>query len=145
MVSSDGSDKQLVRAFQRGDDGAFTRLARRHQDRLFRLAILWLDDPQAAGDATQETLLRAYRGLSAFRFAAAPFTWLYRTQRRVCHELNRQRKTMPLPDVLAAPTTDTGDRIDREAAVLAVRRQVRHLPERQREVVVLRIFEDKDA
>ena len=40
---------------------------------------------------------RVVRGaLCAFRFRSAPFTWLYRTARNVCHEFNRKRRTGPL-------------------------------------------------
>ena len=86
------SDEQLVRAFQRGDEGAFEVFVKRHQDRVFRLAGLWLYDSSQAVDVLQETLLRSYTGLGRYRFRAQPATWLMRVCRNVCREFNRQRR-----------------------------------------------------
>ncbi len=44
MVTSDGEDEQLVRAFQRGDDAAFSVFVQRYQDRVYRLTTMWLID-----------------------------------------------------------------------------------------------------
>ncbi|MEM8983453.1 MAG: RNA polymerase sigma factor [Pseudomonadota bacterium] len=142
MANDDATDSDLVRAFQRGDALAFDQLVHRHQDRLYRLARVWLYDSSRAADATQEVFLRAFRGLPRFRFRAQPFTWLYRTQRLVCLEMNRQRRDEPLPDNWATTAGDDDRRADAELALDEVRQLISELPERQREVVVLRLFED---
>ncbi|MEE8306468.1 MAG: sigma factor, partial [Gammaproteobacteria bacterium] len=90
------SDAELVRRFQHGDLAAFEALVQRFQDRVYRLALVWLYDPQYAQDASQEVFLRALKGLKGFRFRSAPFTWLYRATRNVCQEFNRKRPTEPL-------------------------------------------------
>ncbi len=86
--------------------------------------------------------MRSYKGLRQFRFRAAPFTWLYRATRNVCHEYNRARQHEALsdepPDMSMAP--------EQQATSADVARQVRalvaKLPARQREVVLLRMFEE---
>lgn len=136
------SDAILLKRFRDGDRDAFERFLRRHQDRVFRLATVWLRDASRAEDATQEAFLRALRGVAAFRFRAAPFTWLYRTLRNVCHEFNRERPHEAF-DEFAVPgrPDDAAARIDALRAARALRQLVADLPERQREVVVLRVFE----
>ncbi len=138
------SDEQLVRRFQRGDMSAFELLVERHQDRIFRLASAWLYAPDAAADAAQDVFLRAYTGLPRFRFRAAPFTWLYRTLRNVCREYNRRAQTRPLPledrDIVVADEAPRRTAADQRLARTLER--IAALPERQREVVLLRIFED---
>lgn len=138
MAGDETNDAELVRRFNEGDALAFDALVRRHQDRLFRLVSVWLYDPSRAEDATQEVFLRAYRGLGRFRFRAEPFTWLFRTARLVCLEMNRQRRYEPLPTE-DPPAADSGDSA---IALAEVRALVSDLPARQREVVMLRIFED---
>lgn len=142
MTVDDRSDEELVRQFKSGDRRAFEAFVRRHQDRIFRLTAVWLDDTQLAGDATQEVFLRAFRGLRRFRFSAAPFTWLYRTGQNVCREFNRKRH----PQMLGEEPADTARLPEQQVADLDSARQVRKLvdalPARQREVVLLRIFED---
>ena len=138
------SDEQLVRRFQRGDISAFEMLVERHQDRIFRLASVWLYAPDAAADAAQDVFLRVYTGLPRFRFRAAPFTWLYRTLRNVCREYNRRAAASPLPledrDVVVAD--EASRRTDTEQRLQRTLERIGALPERQREVVLMRVFED---
>jgi RNA polymerase sigma-70 factor (ECF subfamily) len=136
------TDVELVREFKAGSAGAFDAIVGRFQDRIYRLACVWLYDPQNADDATQEVFLRAHKGLRRFHFRAAPFTWLYRTTRYVCNEFNRRRKTEPLDD----EPTDSGAGPDRQVTEVEtatrVRALVAGLPDRQREVVICRVFEE---
>ena len=138
----ESSDDELVRLFKSGNPHAYDAIVRRFQDRVFRLACVWLYDDQSAADVAQEVFVRGYKGLRSFRFRSAPFTWLYRTTRNVCNEFNRVRKTEQLDDEPHDPdSVPERDVADYESA-RRVRRLVEKLPERQREVVLLRIFED---
>ena len=142
-MSEDGeSDVELVRRFQRGNGDALDTLVRRHQDRLFRLAVVWLYQDQFAADVVQEVFLRSIGGLAAFRFRSAPFTWLYRTTRNVCHEYNRRRRTEPLAIEPDDPSPGVEQQVAGQDAARQVRTMLAGLPERQREVVLLRVFED---
>ncbi|HNP65364.1 MAG TPA: RNA polymerase sigma factor [Woeseiaceae bacterium] len=142
MKRDDLSDAQLVKRFKSGDPGAFDAIVLRFQDRVFRLASVWLYDEQSAADVTQEVFVRGFRGLRKFRFRSAPFTWLYRVTRNVCNEFNRSKGSEALID----EPPDTSSMPDRQVAALDSARRVRdlvaRLPGRQREVVMLRIFED---
>jgi len=135
-------DDDLVRRFKAGNGTAFDAIVTRFQDRVFRLASVWLYDRQLAADATQEVFVRAYRGLRKFQFRAAPFTWLYRATRNVCHEFNRKRTMEPLEHDV--PDTESGPErlVAGVDAARRVRKLVAGLPARQQEVVMLRIFED---
>ncbi len=70
-------DPDLDRA-RHGDREAFGRLVQRHQRRVYAAALHILGSHADADDATQETFVRAYRGLSTFDGRADFFTWLYR-------------------------------------------------------------------
>ena len=70
-------DPDLDRARQ-GDREAFGRLVRRHQRRVYAAALHILGNHSDADDVTQETFVRAYRGLATFDGRADFFTWLYR-------------------------------------------------------------------
>src|SRR4051812_33407452 len=70
-------DPDLDRA-RRGDREAFGRLVRRHQRRVYAAALHILGSHSDADDVTQETFVRAYRGLTGFDGRADFFTWLYR-------------------------------------------------------------------
>lgn len=70
-------DPDLARA-REGDREAFGRLVRRHQRRVYAAALHILGNHGDADDVTQESFVRAYRGLSSFDGRADFFTWLYR-------------------------------------------------------------------
>lgn len=142
MSLDDYSDAELVRRFKTGDKNAFDAIVHRFQDRVFRLASVWLYDEQQAADAAQEVFLRGFKGLRRFHFRSAPFTWLYRTTKNVCNELNRKRRHETL-DHEPQDQEPPPERLHADAdAARQVRRFVAVLPQRQREVVLLRVFED---
>lgn len=142
---SEPSDRELVRQFQGGDEQAFIVLVQRYQDRVYRLACVRLYAYDDARDAAQEVFLRAYRGLPRFRFQAEPFTWFYRTLINVCNEYNRRRvRDRELKQAVENdPVASNEEYVPQEESGLhRVRACVQDLPERQREVVMLRVFED---
>ena len=143
MRDSD-SDQSLVKRFQRGDRDAYELFVRRHQDRIYRLAFTLVRTPADAADATQEVFVRAMKGLKTFRFRAHPFTWLYRTTKNVCHELNRKHRFEPALDVVEVAIDDKGmlASLNDSQCAAAIRAVIQDLPERQRDVVLLRYFEE---
>jgi RNA polymerase sigma-70 factor, ECF subfamily len=87
------TDRELVNAAREGDAEAFGLLVRRHQRRVYRLAVHLLKSGAEAEDVTQDTFVRAYAALDRFDGRSEPFTWIY----RICVNLSlnalRSRKT----------------------------------------------------
>jgi len=71
------TDAMLVRRVLDGDPHAFTTLVDRHAAACLRFATRMLGDRADAEDATQETLLRAYRALARYEDREAFRTWLF--------------------------------------------------------------------
>ena len=138
------TDEELVRAFQRGDRQAFGQLIERHQDRLYRLALAWLGNSDFAEDAVQEAFLRGFNSLPRFRFGATPFSWLYRTLRNICCEINRRQSKLKAFEnaELAVWKDRTGHLATGEQSLERIRALIVQLPTRQQEVVLLRLFEE---
>jgi RNA polymerase sigma-70 factor, ECF subfamily len=80
----------LARARQ-GDRQAFASLVRTYQRRVYAAALHILGNHGDADDVTQETFIRAYRGLGGFDGRSDFFTWLYRIT--VNTALNAMRST----------------------------------------------------
>ena len=73
-----GDDSDVLARAKRGDQSAFTELLRRYQKRVFSTALHLTGNRHDADDVTQDTFIRAYRGLATFDGRADFFTWLYR-------------------------------------------------------------------
>jgi RNA polymerase sigma-70 factor, ECF subfamily len=89
---SSRSDRDLVDAARSGDLQAFGVLVRRHQKRIFRLAVHLLRNTTDADDVTQETFVRAYAALDRFDGRSEPFTWMYRIAVNLSLNTIRSRK-----------------------------------------------------
>jgi RNA polymerase sigma-70 factor (ECF subfamily) len=77
-ASANLSDQSLVRCAQSGNAQAFDRLVLKYRSRIVELAMRYTRNRADAEDATQETFIKAYRGLRHFRRDSAFYTWLYR-------------------------------------------------------------------
>jgi len=86
------SDRELVDAARDGDAESFGVLVRRHQKRIFRLAVHLLRNATDAEDVTQETFVRAYGALDRFDGRSEPFTWIYRIAVNLSLNTIRARK-----------------------------------------------------
>jgi len=89
---SERTDRELVEAAQRGDSQAFGTLMRRHQRRVYRLALQLVRRGAEAEDVTQETFVRAYGALDRFDGRSEPFTWIYRIAVNLSLNVIRARK-----------------------------------------------------
>ena len=77
-MSTQSSDKKLVKRVQRGDKGAFDLLVLKYQHKIVNLVMRYVRDPELALDITQEAFIKAYRALPRFRGDSAFYTWMYR-------------------------------------------------------------------
>ncbi len=136
------ADESLVARFQGGDASAFDDLVLRHREAVYRLAYRLVGRHAEADDLCQDAFLRAYRGLRGFRGDARFSTWLTRIVMNLALNARRgsaRRAAVPLEEAADRPAA-AGDGL-RSALRREVRRAVGTLPPRQRQVLVLKVYE----
>jgi RNA polymerase sigma-70 factor (ECF subfamily) len=74
----DDPDSALVVRARAGDRKSFEQLVHRHADHLYGVVQRLGLSREAAEEVTQETFLRAWHSIGAFKGEARFFTWLYR-------------------------------------------------------------------
>lgn len=135
-------DRILLSAARDGDLDAFEALVRRHQPAVYRVALRMLGADADAQDATQETFVRAWRGLRRFRGDSAVSTWLYRIVTRRCLDLIAARRpTRELEQAELYANDDPAQTAEQRARLRGVTRAIAGLPGEQRAALVLREFE----
>jgi RNA polymerase sigma-70 factor (ECF subfamily) len=135
-------DIHLIRAAQTGDLAAFEELVRRHELRVYRVALRLLGDPTEAEDATQDALVQAWQALPAFRGESSAATWLYRVVTNRCLNLvQRRRSTEPLSEAHEAPGSEPGQIFETIDAFESLKTSIMQLTPEQRASLVLREFE----
>lgn len=70
-------DQVLVERYRGGDAAAFDEMVTLYWDRIFSRAFKLLNNREDAEEVTQDTFIRARKGLENFRGEAAFSTWLY--------------------------------------------------------------------
>jgi RNA polymerase sigma-70 factor (ECF subfamily) len=90
----DGSADLVERARQ-GDYEAFEELVRRHQGRVYAVALGIVKNAAEAEEVAQETFISAFEHLDGFRGEAKFSSWLFRVATN--HALMRLRKKRPEP------------------------------------------------
>ncbi|MGV3663511.1 MAG: RNA polymerase sigma factor [Prosthecobacter sp.] len=109
-TSAPAEDEFLVSQAQGGDMHALDVLIRRHQSRVFNLALRMMWRRDLAEDATQEILIKAVTHLGGFEGRSKFSTWLYRIA--VNHLLNVRKSEM---EEKAMTFTDMGASLEEVA------------------------------
>ena len=146
-VSSSSTSPQLIAAARLGDRQAQGQLLRDLQDPWYRLCVSLLGDAEKSRDAVQETALRFLKALPTYRGASTLMTWSMGIAINVVREMRRSRRHASTDDErFAAPLAERGPLPPECAENVEDKKLVRdlllQLPERQREAVVLRFFEE---
>jgi RNA polymerase sigma-70 factor, ECF subfamily len=150
-------DDRLVELALEHDLTAFEALMRRHNRRLFRVTRGILRDADAAEDAVQETYLRAFTRLSAYKPTGRFSSWLTRVALNEALMIRRRDRTdtvsledigdeVELPTESSSPEAPTADQFVEAAHARALlEHAIDALPENFRMVFVLRVVEGLDV
>src|SRR5437762_2023377 len=101
-------ERELLDAARIGDGDAFGRLVEAYRGELHAHSYRMLGSYADAEDALQETLLRAWRGLSRFEGRSSVRSWLYQIATNACLRAieRRPRRVLPIDSVPAADPYD---------------------------------------
>jgi RNA polymerase sigma-70 factor (ECF subfamily) len=145
------SDEELVEACQAGEASAFDILVARWEDRIRGAAFRFLGSEEEARDVAQEAFLKAYQALSGFKREARFSSWLYQIAMNLCRDRLRRRKTRATVSleelegtgpVMVETRPGAHERLLEHDLARAVRRAIHALPEEQREVVILKEYQE---
>ncbi len=130
----------LMRDGQHRD--ALAACAKAHGPILGRLCMALLGSQADADEATQETLLRAHRGMSSYRAEGSVKAWLCGIARHVCaHTLETRRKQREILEVVPASAAEHDEFATRRRS-RAIREGLAKLKPTEREALVMRYVAD---
>lgn len=144
------SDEELLSSSLEGNLVAFDLLVDRYYDRLYGYLLRFLKDSDMAEDLLQETFLRVWKKRGEFKNIASFSTWIYTIAGNLARSEWRRRKRWRMvrlgpgdsedePEIELAARGGEPDRtVENRLAVKELSEEVARLPERYRQVVVLR-------
>jgi len=134
----------------------FELIVREHQRRIYRVLLGLVRDPHLADNLTQDCFLRAYQKRGSFRGESSVSTWLISIAINLARDYGRSRRARFWRRLFSVPAEETEAALETAAdlSASAERQLVAHqelervweivdeLPERQREVFLLRFVEE---
>jgi RNA polymerase sigma factor (sigma-70 family) len=137
-------DQTAVSACRKGDLDRFTELYDRYFEPIYRFIYFKTQHCETAEDLTSQTFLKALEHIERFKDGSFQ-AWLYRIARNTV--IDHYRTTRPQSDIEDAWDLDDGTNPARDAElrdlVGRVRGSLSQLPADQRDVVLLRLWDDR--
>lgn len=148
------TDHELVRLYEEGNDNAFDILLSRHQAYLYSYILFLVKDSDVANDFFQDTFQRAIVAIRSHKYQTnGKFSaWLTRIAHNLVIDKGRESETtQTVRESLVKPkalnsmqlveATREDELIDRQNRE-GIRRLLDYLPEPQREVVIMRFYDE---
>ncbi|MEM9834120.1 MAG: RNA polymerase sigma factor [Bacteroidota bacterium] len=137
----------IIRQAQMGSIQAWKALAQVWYPRMYRLAYRYFNDSEMAQEVSQQTMVQAWENVHQLREPAQFSAWMYRLLWNQCHQMNRkvaqqQRQQQDL-DNLRNPlsSSDADEPLLQQERERLVKRALTYLPSEQRQVVLLKEYE----
>ncbi|MGN6254011.1 MAG: RNA polymerase sigma factor [Solirubrobacterales bacterium] len=133
------SDDRLTRRAVAGDQRAFAAIFRRYHQPLYRFCLAIVGNPDDAQEALQNTMAKVLRALPGEEREIELKPWLYRIAHNESIDLlRRRRETRELDVEQVAPGYGLAEDVATRERLRGLLADLRELPERQREVLVMR-------
>lgn len=152
MKNSKLTDHELVKRFIDGEQSSFEILIKRHKDKVYTYILLMVKNEHLAHDIFQETFIKVVKSLHSGRYQENGkfISWVI----RIAHNLiidhfrkDKQMKTfsnddyeMDIFNSSRFSDSTIEDDLIQDQIMTDVRALVEHLPDEQKEVIVLRHF-----
>jgi len=143
----DNEDKELIEEFNSGNKAAFNKIAAKYQNRIYWHARKMVGNHEDADEITQEVLLVIYNKLSSFNYTSSLFTWIYTiVSRRSINLINRRKIknffSISHDEIEVKHNFDLLKNIEDKEKLEKLDRVLQFLPAKQREVFILRNYEE---
>ena len=147
------SDNELVTLYVNGDESALKTLIQRHEKRVFSYILLSVKNRELAEDIFQDTFIKVINTLRSGNYhEEGKFVqWVMRIANNLKIDYFRKMQRMPafesngefdIFDVIYGTDPSIEQKMITEQLYAEVAEMVKYLPEEQREVLEMRIYQD---
>lgn len=157
VVSSNTlEDMELLRQARTGSEKAFERLLKKYRKSVYYMLLKMVNNPDDAEDLTQEAFAKAFAAIHKFDATFAFSTWLFRIATNNAIDFIRKRRIQTI-SLSSGYENDDGDNIQfdvrdenhnpgeiilRQQRANALNKAIANLPEKYRQLVDLRYFQE---
>jgi RNA polymerase sigma-70 factor (ECF subfamily) len=136
------TESELIQRLHLGDRQAFADLYEHHKAAIYRYCLRMLTDSDAAEDATQETFLKMFAGVSRLQNVESFLPWLFSIARNevMMHFRRNRRNGIQSDEEVWDKQTPYEITVAAEITEI-VQRLLQNLKSEYREVIILREYE----
>ncbi len=146
------SDQYYINQVLDGDTNAFAELVTRYQSLVYTVAYRMIKNKEQAEEVAQDSFIKAYKSLNAYRGDAKFSTWLYTiTYRKSLDAIKSQKRRVTsefVEDISEGEIGVVGDALsyiqDKERKEI-IANSILKLPEDEAAIVTLYYFEEKSV
>ena len=143
----DAIDEQIRACLNRNlYESAFDLIVTHFSDKIMHLTYSIVSNDAFAEDVVQDVLLRAWRGLPAYRGEASVSTWIYSITRNTCLTALRRvghKNSLSIEEPAVRMEMESLPSLQQSALLWDLPTLLTSLPDKQRQVFVLFYMEDK--
>lgn len=142
------TDEELVNRFLNGEESAFNLLVRKYQQKIYWHARRLTGNHFDADDILQEVLMVIYSKLKDYKFESSLYTWIFKiTYTRSLNLINKNKIKRffsigdeDTPEI--SGDVDVVRDVENREKLLLLDKILKQLPVKQREVFVMRHFDE---
>ena len=153
MANLQKSDALLVKDYMTGDENALAILIRRHESKVYGFIYSKVSDKEVSNDIFQDTFIKVIKTLKlkSYNEEGKFLPWVMRIAHNLIIDHFRKSKKMPMfreTEEFSIFSIMSDDALTIENRIIAdqvednIRRLVEELPSDQKEVLVMRMYQD---
>jgi len=141
-------DYELIKDFLDGNEQSFNLLVRKYQERIYWHARRMLGDHDDADEIVQQVLMVMYTKINTFNFSSSLYTWIYRITSTRSLNLLKKRKIKRIFSFSMIENFENHgyeniiENFESLETFNKMEKLLMKLPNKQREVFILRNFDD---
>lgn len=153
MSLSNLSEKELIAEYTNGNELAIEQLILTHKNRVFSYILCKVKDEELAEDVFQDTFIKAINTIKKGKYndEGKFLPWVMRIAHNLIIDHYRKTSRMPMVkgnadfdifDIITSPDKNIHDQIESTQLQTRVKKLVKHLPNDQKEVLMMRLYFD---
>ncbi len=146
-------DSLLVNNYVNGDENALTILINRHQSKIFGFIYSKISDRDVSNDIFQDTFIKVIKTLksNSYNEEGKFLPWVMRIAHNLIIDHFRKNKKMPMYreteefsifSIMSDDSPTIENKIIRDQVETDLKKLIQELPEDQKEVLVMRMYQD---
>ena len=147
------TDNELIARYQAGDESALKAIILRYERRLFSYIMVSVKNKELAEDIFQDTFIKVINTIRSgnYQDEGKFFQWIMRIANNLKIDYYRKLQRMPTVDggeefdiftIIGSRDESVEEKIIREQTYEDLHNYVEYLPEEQKEVLKMRIYQD---